>query len=582
VGYLLTSSLNNIFYKLIEVKVAKQKILHSNVQLSMDRRLLLVISQKHYNSIRYDLQLQKYKIICLNYENFNELKKQGLEVEYAYSQEFFDEGVQSAKEVEYFSSSYKQSSIYYKLASRFIINYEIKLIKCARELSNILFEKYPSEVIYIPIYKSEMKIFSTFQECESIILYLLNLNQNISLLSTVDETNLNPTMSLRIVNGYPFPEFKDDGFKIHNHSELKGFVNSAIEDHKSISKNSIDYFEFSGSFGIKHSEIEDDRNITLSIRHFEKKRIDLSINQIRSFTSVIDLFEFMTINLLLEDLFCLESSLKNLMKNIHQIELAISQHAFPETALLLKVIKELGVENKIFLIPHKISVLDLDLWNFTDLDLIFVLERLPNKPEELQKNYEISNQISQVRVERSVNKWNGLNESKLFNVLIVEPAIFELCYPILPLKILFNIQSRLLGIKDKCSLIIKKRPIWGSESFSQNLSNSVNASISVRTLEHEALDSSISIFFSQNSTAMFEVINSGSLAILCLDLENPVPAEHYAQRGLMREPSEYCLVINIAYLSQYVSLLRGNPDFLKDLFDLQSSKLKKDFKSNEF
>jgi hypothetical protein len=287
-------------------------------------------------------------------------------------------------------------------------------------------------------------------------------------------------------------------------------------------------------------------------------------------------------NLLFEDLFCLESNLKNLVSNIHKIELVISQHAFPETALLLKVIKDLGIENEIFLIPHRISVLDLDLWNMTDLELCFVLERQPNKPHELQKNYEISSHISQVQLERNVNVWNGLNESKLFNVLLVEPAIFELCYPRLPVTLLYSIQRNLLRVKDKCTFIIKKRPYWGSESFIRSLVRSINASISSKTLEQEAFESSISIFFSQRSTAMLEAINSGSLAILCLDLENPVPVGHFAERGAMRDPSEYCLVINSEYLIQYVNLLRGNPDFLKNLFDLQSAKLKKDFKSNEF
>ena len=251
-------------------------------------------------------------------------------------------------------------------------------------------------------------------------------------------------------------------------------------------------------------------------------------------------------------------------------------------ALLLKLIKELGIKHRIYLIPHRISVLDLDLWNLTDLDLCFVLERRPNKPEGLNKNYEISNQIAQVQIEKNVKAWNGLNESKLFNVMIVEPAIFELCYPKLPLKLLYSIQSSLSGIKQKCSLIIKRRPFWGSETFTRNLSSSINAPISTRTLEQEALDSSISIFFSQNSTGMLEVINSGSLAIYCLDLETPVPARHFAERGLTRDPSEYCLVIDIKFLNQYVSLLRENPGFLKDLFDMQSATIIKDFKSNEF
>jgi hypothetical protein len=548
----------------------------------MERKLLLLISQKHYDLIRYELQLQKYRIICLNYENFNELKNQGLDVEYAYSVEFFDEGVQNATEVENFSASFKQSSIYYKLASRFILNYEINLIKTAHELSKILREKHPSKIIYIPIYKSSIDIFSTFQECESIILYLLNINQNISLLSTTDELNISPFMSLRIFNGYPFTEFKDDDFKINNLSTLKCFVNSAIDHHKDIYYNSVDYFELSGSFGIKHPEIRNDRNITLSIRHFEKARIDLSMNQIRSFTTVVELSEFLIKNLLFKDLMSLELNLKDLLKNLHQIELVISQHAFPETSLLLKVIKELGIKHKIYLIPHRISVLDLDLWNLTDLNLCFVLERRPNKSEGLNKIYEISNQISQVQLQKNVNTWNGLNQSKLFKVMIVEPAIFELCYPKLPLKLLYSIKSSLSGIKQKCSLIIKRRPFWGSETFIRNLSNSINAPISTRTLEQEALDSSISIFFSQNSTGMLEAINSGSLAILCLDLETPVPAGHFAERGLTRAPSEYCLVIDIEFLIQYVSLLRNNPGFLKDLFDMQSSKLKKDFKLNEY
>jgi hypothetical protein len=157
-----------------------------------------------------------------------------------------------------------------------------------------------------------------------------------------------------------------------------------------------------------------------------------------------------------------------------------------------------------------------------------------------------------------------------------------LCYPKLPVALLHSIQRTLLGIKDKCTFIIKKRPYWGSESFIRTLSISINASISSRTLEQEALDSSISIFFGQKSTAMLEAINSGSLAILCLDLENPVPAGHFAERGLMRDPSEYCLVVGIEYLIQYVNLLSEDPDFLKNLFDLQSAKLKKEFKANGF
>lgn len=548
----------------------------------MKRKLLIVISKKHYESIRNELQLQKYKLICLNYENFKDLKDQGLDTEYVYSDVFFDNGVPNAIEVEKFSTSYKQSSIYYKLATRFILNYEIAIIKAANKISSILIEKYASEKIFIPINKNTIEIYSTFLDCESIILYLINLNNKISLLSTSDETMLNLSSYLRIVNGYPFPGFKDDEHKIRNQTTLKCFVNSAIDEHKDIYYNSQDYFELSASFGIKHPLIDDQRNVTLSLKHFEKTWIDLSINQIRAFASVFELSEFIIKKLLFEDLFCLESRLKYLMQNVHQIELVISQHAFPETAVLLKVIKDLGMKYTIFLIPHRISILDLDLWNMTDMELCFVLERQPNKPDELTQNYEISNKISQVKIESNVKKWNGLNKSILLNVLIVEPAIFELCYPKLPLTLLHSIQRNLLRIKDKCLLRIKGRPVWGSESFIRNLSNSLNASISTRTLEQEVLESSISIFFSQNSTAMLEAINSGSLAILCLDLGNPVPAGHFAERGGMRDPSEYCLVINIEYLIHYVSLLRGNPDFLKNLFDLQSAKLSKDFKSNEF
>jgi hypothetical protein len=457
------------------------------------------------------------------------------------------------------------------------------LIKAANEVSKTLRAKYSSEKIYIPINKNSIEIFSYFLESESIILYLLNLNKNISLMSTVDESNLNPSMNLRIVNGYPFSEFKDDEFKIRNQSTLKCFVNSAIDVHKDTYYNPIDYYELSGSFGTKHTAIDYKRNITLSIRHFEKTRIDLSINQIRAFASVVDLSEFMIKNLLIKDLFCLESNLKNLFVDIRQIELVISQHAFPETALLLKVIKELGIENEIFLIPHRISVLDLDLWNMTDLELCFVLERQPNKPEELLKNYEISNEISQIQIQSNVKVWNGLNESKLFNVLIVESAIFELTFPTLPLNLLYSIQRNLLRIKDKCSFIIKKRPFWGSESFTRSLLSSINASISIRTLEQEALDSSISIFFIQSSTAMLEAINSGSVAILCLDSENPTTINKYfGGRGLVRDPSEYCLVIDIEYLFHYVNMLREDVNLLEDIFEMQNAKLKKDFRSNEF
>jgi hypothetical protein len=546
----------------------------------MQKKLLLVISQKHYESIRYELQLQKYKIICLSYDNFKEIKDQGLDVEYAYSDEFFDEGVQNAIELEDFSPIFKQSSIYYKLASRFILNYEFNIIKAAIELSTTLCKNYPSERIYIPINKNTIDIYTYHHDCESIILYLTNLNINISLISTVDEIAINPSMNIRIVNGYPFSEFKDDHFKLRNQSRLKCFVNSGIH-HKDIYYNSLDYFELSGSFGLKHPAIEDKRNVTLSIRHFQKTRIDLSINQIRSFDSVFKLSEFMIKSLLFEDLYCLESNLKNLVKDIHQIELVISQAAFPETALLLKAIKDLRIENEIFLIPHMISVLDLDLWNMTDLELCFVLERQPNKPEELQKNYEISNKISQIQIKSNFNIWNGLNDSKLFNVLLVEPAIFELSFPVLPLRLLNSMQQNLFRIKDKCALIIKKRPNWGSESFIRSLSSSINSSISSRTLEQEALDCSISIFFSQSSTGMLEAINSGSLTILCLDLENPTTISYFAGMGLVRNPSEYCLVIGIEYLIQYVDMLQENVNFLEALFEMQNAKLKKDFRSNE-
>jgi hypothetical protein len=216
------------------------------------------------------------------------------------------------------------------------------------------------------------------------------------------------------------------------------------------------------------------------------------------------------------------------------------------------------------------------------MELCFVLERKPNKPDELHKNYEISNQISQVHIERIVNKWNGLNQSKLLNVLIVEPATFELCYPKLSLNLINSIQSQLIRIKDKCSFVIKKRPFWGSETFIRSLSSSINASISSKTLEQEALDSSITVFFSQKSTAILEAINSGSIAILCKDDENLVPVSIFTERGLVREASEYCLVVGIEYLTQYVSMLRGNPVFLKNLFDLQSARLKKDFNLDEF
>ena len=144
-------------------------------------------------------------------------------------------------------------------------------------------------------------------------------------------------------------------------------------------------------------------------------------------------------------------------------------------------------------------------------------------------------------------------------------------------------QQNLLKIKDKCSLIIKKRPTWGSESFIRSLSSSINASISIRTLEQEASDSSISIFFSQSSTGMLEAINSGSLVILCLDLENHKTInKSFGGRGLVRDPSEYCLVIDIEYLNLYVNMLRENTNFLEDIFEMQNFKLKKDFKSNEF
>ena len=68
------------------------------------------------------------------------------------------------------------------LASRFILNYEANLIKAANELSTTLREKYSSEIIYIPINKNTIEIYSYFLECESIIIYLINLNENIFLL----------------------------------------------------------------------------------------------------------------------------------------------------------------------------------------------------------------------------------------------------------------------------------------------------------------------------------------------------------------------------------------------------------------
>jgi hypothetical protein len=81
---------------------------------------------------------------------------------------------------------------------------------------------------------------------------------------------------------------------------------------------------------------------------------------------------------------------------------------------------------------------------------------------------------------------------------------------------------------------------------------------------------------------MLEAINSGSIAILCKDYENLVPLSVFTERGLVREESEYCLVIGSEYLIQYVSMLRGYPEFLKNLFNMQSARLRKDFNLDEF
>jgi hypothetical protein len=80
---------------------------------------------------------------------------------------------------------------------------------------------------------------------------------------------------------------------------------------------------------------------------------------------------------------------------------------------------------------------------------------------------------------------------------------------------------------------------------------------------------------------MLEAINSGSLTILCLDLENPTTISYFAGMGLVRNTSEYCLVIGIEYLIQYVDMLQENVNFLEALFEMQNAKLKKDFRSNE-
>jgi hypothetical protein len=327
-----------------------------------------------------------------------------------------------------------------------------------------------------------------------------------------------------------------------------------------------------GSFGAEENNLN-----SISIPHFSKKRQYLRIKMIKRFNSTDDIIQNFIQEIAIKDFKTLTSLILQNFEFTNQIKLIISQHSFPESAALLKNISILKIESKIYLIPHQISVLDLDLWNRVNLPLEIHSERkeINSKDSKLKVIY--NPKVSHLNVFEDSKEWNGFRDCSLDKILIVEPAIFELVYPILPMEYVESILDEILLLPKRLQFSVKRRNIWGSNIFYATLNKNVNFSFCVQTLIEEASKCSITIFFAQSSVGIIESIRAGSIAILCLIDEQKEVTDVKFGEGLFRRVPDYALIIEISKLSETIQSIVSDWKFASDLYQMQYNKLKNDY-----
>jgi hypothetical protein len=535
-----------------------------------DKINILILTLDHYESVKAEVDLLKgATLYCASHDLYLDLKKKSKNVIYIYNQEFYIDLKKRQKKVKNFLDESIKLDAFEKLAIRFSAIYEFSLSIAAQEITEFITDNIPNSNVFIPITNSKIKIFETFLGYESIIIYLINLNKNLYVFDVSTYRRLNSNDELQITSGYPYKKHKTLTTKI----ELqKVIINSAIDIEVKKLTNNENYLPLAGSYGVE------EKNLTsISIPHYLKKRQYLSIKMIKSFNSTDDIIRNFIYEIATKDFETLVKLIKQNFGFTNQIKLIISQHAFPESAALLKCISFLEIESEINLIPHLISVLDLDLWNRVNLPLQIHSERKVVNSKDTKLKVIYNPKVSHLEKFDNEKEWNGSHDCHLDKILIVEPAIFELVYPILPMKYVENFLDEILLLPKKLQFIVKRRNIWGSNIFFDTLNKKVNFSFCNQSLIEEAQKCSITIFFSQSSVGIIESIRAGSIAILCLsEKQNDVIDIKFGE-GLFRKVPDYALIVGISKLSEMIQGIESDEKFASDLYQMQYNKLKSDY-----
>ena len=538
--------------------------------MSNDKKNILILTLDHYETIKTQVDLLNgATIYCASHDLYLKLKKKSKNVFYIYHEEFYLDLNCRQKTTKKFLDESTKLDIFEKLAIRFSTIYEYSLSIAAHEITEFIKKNIPNNDILIPITGCKIEIFETFLGYESIIIYLLNLNKNVYLFDLSNYRRLNSNDELQIISGYPYKKHKTSNTK----TELqKVIINSAIDIEVKKLTNNENYLTLAGSYGVE------EKNLTsISIPHYLKKRQYLSIKMIKSFNSTDDIIRNFIYEIATKDFETLIKLIKQNFGFTNQIKLIISQNAFPESAALLKYISILEIESEINLIPHLISVLDLDLWNRVNLPLQIHSERKVVNSEDTKLKVIHNLEVSHLEKFDNEKEWNGFRDGYLDKILIVEPAIFELVYPILPMKYVENILDEILLLPKTLQFKVKPRNSWGSNIFFDTLNKNVNFSFCNQSLIEEAQKCSITIFFAQSSVGIIESIRAGSIAILCLSHKQKDVIDVKFGEGLLRKVPDYALIVEISNLGEMIQNIESDANFASDLYQMQYNKLKSDY-----
>jgi hypothetical protein len=475
-------------------------------------------------------------------------------------------------------------NINYLMSLRFPLKYVIANKLAAQNISETIRRKYPRVKIKLVKDNSFIDIFNTYFGEQSLDLFLIQMNSNVSVYSTITHEDISELSFLCIRNGFPF---SINGEIIFNSQRKNLIVETALDvPYQHLVENSISEFShINTSFNDSTLGSQE----TSFLGENNKSKLLLRIIEIRNFKSSDQLIVKLVKEIWLKSINIIARELEYKFKKFvsSQIKTIIcSQHIFPEISLILSALGKNNIFPKLILIPHKISALDVDLWIKLQNEIEFLLERRPLPDIYNSKNLEfkydsmLSQGLKPIKSTETV--WNYF-ENK-FGVLIVEPAIREINYPVLPLKDLELIYSKVLQVllpgpvNKVCRVFFKNRPFWGSFSLSSKFSANSCVEISNHTVIELASKSSVAIFFGSSSTAILECLLNGSIVILITFKSNSGVNRSLKWVGqVCRDPGDYALNIDISDLERVVDRIKFDPSFGADLFRMQYQKIQKDF-----